>query len=95
MSESIESMIEKLKARLGDSLEHVVKFDVDGVGTVIADQSGVRQEDSEAVVTLSADMDTFAAILNGEINPAMAVMSGKVKIDGDMSAAMSLNTLLA
>jgi len=95
MSESIETLIEKLKNKLGDNLDQPVKFVVEGYEPVIADQSGVRQGDAEVVVTLTADMETFASILNGEVNPAMAVMSGDVKIDGDMSVAMSLNSLLA
>lgn len=95
MSESIDVLIEKLGNKLGDRLENSVKFLIEGEDAVIADQSGVRREDGEADVTLSADIDTFASILNGEINPAMAVMSGKVKLEGDMSAAMALNTLLA
>jgi putative sterol carrier protein len=32
--------------------------------------------------------------LNGDLNPMMAVMTGKVKISGDMSVAMKLQNLL-
>jgi putative sterol carrier protein len=31
---------------------------------------------------------------NGELNPMMAVMSGKVKIKGDMGLAMKLQSLI-
>ena len=95
MSEIMATLIEKLENKLGSNLDQPVKFVVEGHPPVIADQTGVRQEDGDAVVTLTADMDTFASILNGDVNPAMAVMSGNVKLDGDMSVAMSLNSLLA
>ncbi|MBL0023782.1 MAG: SCP2 sterol-binding domain-containing protein [Saprospiraceae bacterium] len=31
---------------------------------------------------------------NGELNPMMAVMSGKIKIKGDMGLAMKLQSLI-
>jgi putative sterol carrier protein len=33
-------------------------------------------------------------LLHGDLNPMMAVMTGKVKISGDMTVAMKLQNLL-
>ena len=44
---------------------------------------------------MTADVDTFQAILEGELNPTAAFMSGKLTIDGDMGAAMKLGGVLA
>ena len=39
--------------------------------------------------------ETFQGILSGDINPASAMMSGKLNIDGDMGLAMALGNALA
>ena len=46
-------------------------------------------------MTLSADVETFQSILDGELNPTAAFMSGKLTVDGDMGAAMRLGSVLA
>ncbi|MEC7965460.1 MAG: SCP2 sterol-binding domain-containing protein, partial [Pseudomonadota bacterium] len=46
-------------------------------------------------VTLTADAETFEAMLTGEMNPTSAFMSGKLTIDGDMGQAMALATAFA
>jgi putative sterol carrier protein len=33
-------------------------------------------------------------VLSGKLNPAMAFMSGKIKVQGDMALAMKLQQLL-
>ena len=43
------------------------------------------------VVATDAD---FLAIVNGKLNPQMAFMSGKLKIQGDMGLAMKLQQIL-
>ncbi len=95
MSATFEELVEGLKAKLSGGFEKPVKIVVEGYPPLLVDQSGVRQEDGEAVVTLTADSDTFASILSGETNAAMAVMSGQVKLEGDMSTAMTLNAALS
>ena len=42
-----------------------------------------------------ASRDTFEGILNGDTNPTMAYMSGKLKIDGSLPAAMKLGGALS
>ena len=64
-------------------------------GTVMMDSTGARAADEEADVTLSADAETFQAILSGDTNPTGAFMSGKLKIDGDMGMAMKLASVLS
>ncbi|MGB0439385.1 MAG: SCP2 sterol-binding domain-containing protein, partial [Paracoccaceae bacterium] len=59
------------------------------------DGDGARVSDDDADVTLSADVETFQAILEGEMNPTAAFMQGKLTVDGDMGAAMQLAQALA
>ncbi|MEM6944726.1 MAG: SCP2 sterol-binding domain-containing protein [Pseudomonadota bacterium] len=39
---------------------------------------------------MSGDLDTFRDLFDGALDPTSAFMTGKIKIDGDMGAAMKL-----
>jgi hypothetical protein len=49
---------------------------------------------SGAKCTVAATEADFLAIVNGKLNPQMAFMSGKLKIQGDMGLAMKLQMIL-
>jgi putative sterol carrier protein len=72
-------------------------FDVTGVGvwTVRVDDGVVTVADGAeaADCTISATEETLTRIVNGEQNPTTAYMTGKLKIDGDMGAALKLQKL--
>ena len=72
-------------------------FDIDGVGawTVKVDDGQVSVEEGvqDADTTLSASQETFEKIIAGEQNATTAYMTGKLKIKGDMGAAMKLQKL--
>lgn len=57
---------------------------------VTADYTG---DDANCTVTV-ANGDDWVAIASGKMNPTMAFMQGKVKVKGDMSLALKLQTLL-
>ena len=38
--------------------------------------------------------EDWLGMLNGSLNPMQAFMSGKIKIDGDMTLAMSLQQVM-
>jgi putative sterol carrier protein len=96
MSDVVAAAVAALSEKLGDdALDATVKFTIDGEGSLMVDESGVRAGDEEADVTLSADAETFEAILDGALNPTNAFMSGKLRVDGDMSVAMRLAGVLA
>lgn len=59
------------------------------------DQPSVTNEDKEADCTITTSVDTLDAIRTGKQNPMMAVMTGKVKIKGDMGLAMKLQQLFS
>lgn len=95
MSEILDRAAEAINRRLGgEPLPHSVKFQVAGEGCVLVDGAGARVEDGPADCTLIADAKTFEKILKGKANPAMAVMTGKLKIEGDMTVALKLGSLL-
>jgi len=65
---------------------------------VVIDGSGekniISNEDVEADCSITMSLDNFKKLNKGQINPMMAVMSGKIKIKGDMGLAMKLQSLL-
>jgi putative sterol carrier protein len=92
LNEAASVLNEKLA---GADFDGTAKFDIEGEGCVMMDATGARVADEAADVTLSADAETFQAILSGDTNPTGAFMSGKLKIDGDMGMAMKLAAVLA
>lgn len=95
MSEVIEKAVSALNEKLADGFDGLAKFEIEGEGSVLVDQSGARASDDDADVTLSADADTFAAMMDGSLNPTSAFMTGKLKVDGDMGLAMKLGGVLS
>lgn len=64
-------------------------------GIIVVNGDGsVTNENVDADCTIAATEENFTALLQGDLNPMMAVMTGKVKISGDMSVAMKLQNLL-
>ena len=72
-------------------------FDIEDAGawTVsIADGAiTVNEGAGEADCTISTSAESFEKIMSGEQNPTSAYMTGKLKIKGDMGAAMKLQKL--
>lgn len=96
MSDIVAQAVEALNGKLGGTgFDGVAKFVIEGEGAVVIDADGARAGDDPADVTLTADADTFKAIMDGEMNPTSAFMSGKLAIDGDMGAAMRLGSVFA
>jgi len=89
--------VEKLQEKLADGFDGCARIAIEGEGSIIVDNEGVRagSEDDEVDVTLSADAETFQSIFEGDLDPTAAFMSGKLSVDGDMGAAMRLGGLLS
>ena len=71
-------------------------FGDDGCVHVDATQSPaeITTENKDADVTLVTSIETFGKILNGESDPNIAFMMGKLKIRGSMGLALKLNAFL-
>jgi putative sterol carrier protein len=72
-------------------------FDIEGAGqwTVRVEDGSVNVAEGaqDADVTISASEEVFQKILSGEQNATSAYMTGKIKLKGDMGAAMKLQKL--
>ena len=53
----------------------------------------VTEGAGQADTTISTSEETMLAVVRGEQNPTTAYMTGKLKIKGDMGAAMKLQKL--
>jgi len=95
MSDMITSAVAALTEKLSGGFDGSAKFVIEDEGAITVDSDGVRAADDDADVTLTADADTFQAIIDGEMDPTSAFMQGRLTVDGDMGAAMKLGSALA
>ena len=98
---SVQEFFEGLPGRVTPEriagMNNTYMFDIEGAGTwtvALADGTlTVTEEAGEADCTISASEENFEKIVAGEQNPTTAYMTGKLKIKGDMGAAMKLQKL--
>lgn len=93
MSDVVTAAVAALEDRIS-GFDGTAKFVIEGEGSIMVDNGEVRPGDEAADVTLRADRDTFEGMLDGTVNPTMAFMSGKLKIEGDMGLAMKLGAAM-
>lgn len=74
-----------------------IKLNLKGDGVIHVDSKGtenvVSNNDLPADCTVTITPDNFKKLVNGDLNPMMAMMSGKLKIKGDMAVAMKLQDM--
>ncbi|WP_371396344.1 SCP2 sterol-binding domain-containing protein [Fretibacter rubidus] len=92
-----EEIVAKMNEALGKAggLDKSVKFDFGDDGQVFASGTEAVAEDKDADCTISVSKDDFIALASGNLDPMMAFMSGKLKVAGDMSVAMGLQSLFS
>ena len=92
--EGLESRIDPAKTA---GMTNTYLFDIDGQEwTVAVDDGAVKVTEGDAGpadCTISSSEETFQKIAAGEQNPTSAYMTGKLKVKGDMGAAMKLQKL--
>jgi putative sterol carrier protein len=72
-------------------------FDIEGEGKWVVNVAdgaiSVSEGEGAADATIETSGETFDKIVSGEQNPTTAYMTGKLKIKGDMGAALKLQKL--
>jgi putative sterol carrier protein len=80
-----------------EGMNNTYVFDIEGAGvwTVAVAEGAISVSEgaSDADCTFSASEETFEKIASGEQNATTAYMTGKLKIKGDMGAAMKLQKI--
>jgi putative sterol carrier protein len=102
MAETVQDFFANLSSRADSSktagMTNSYLFDIEGAGqwsvdvddgTVTVTEGGGGDPD----VTIATSQETFEKIIAGEQNPTSAYMTGKLKVKGDMGAAMKLQKL--
>ncbi len=101
MAESVQEFFDGLASGVDGSktagMTNSYLFDIEGAGqwkVAVADgKVDVTEGGGEADTTISTSEETMMAVIRGEQNPTTAYMTGKLKIKGDMGAAMKLQKL--
>ena len=60
-----------------------------------SDQPAITEEDGEADTTLRLSEDNFRKLLAGNLDPTLAYMTGKLKVEGKLGVAMKINAMLS
>ncbi len=88
--------VKELAERKSGNLKSIVNFKFEE-GVIHLDDTQtptvVSNEEKGADCTIRMKIGNFEKLMGGNLNPMMAYMSGKMKIDGDMSVAMKLSSL--
>ena len=102
MAQSVTEFFDGLPSRVDESktagMTNTYRFEIDGAGSWTVDvQDGkvsVSQDGgAEPDCTITTSEENFQKLIGGELNPTTAYMTGKLKIEGDMGAAMKLQKL--
>jgi putative sterol carrier protein len=92
--DTLESRVDASKTA---GMNNSFLFEIEGAGTWKVDVAdgnvSVTEGPGDADVTIRASEETFSAIASGEQNPTTAYMTGKLKVEGDMGAALKLQKL--
>ena len=94
---TLQEITTQLRAAVGADagLGKSLKFDFKGAGVIHIDGGAVTNEDLPADCTIEVSQADFEDLARGRLDPAMAMMRGKLKVRGDMGVAMKLQPILA
>ncbi len=92
---SLDKIASKIGERLsGTGFDRSVKIDLGADGAILIDGESAAVGNGDADCTITMSMDNFESLIAGDLNPTAAFMTGKMKVAGDMSAAMALSQAL-
>ena len=101
--ESVKDFFETLPARVpaenAAGVTNSYLFEIKDAGTWLVDVDDgkitVTEGEAEADVHIGMSEETFRKLAAGEQNPMRGVMTGKIKVKGNMGAAAKLQKLFA
>lgn len=93
---SVEAIVSKLTEVIGggSGLDGSLKMNMGDEGSIRIEGTEVTTDDGDADATINISLEDAVAMMNGELNPTMAFMQGKLSVDGNMGMAMKLSNLL-
>jgi putative sterol carrier protein len=96
---TLQELTDQIRTKVthADNINATAKIVTDqGVVFIDATQSPalVSNDDKPADCDLQVSIDNLVKMGNGDLNPMMAVMTGKLKIKGDMGIAMKMGQVM-
>ncbi len=98
---SLESLTEELRKRAvqNPKLGYKVKIALEDGGVIYwdgtAEQSILTNDDAEADTTLRISAENLEKLIAGALDPTMAYMTGKLKVEGKLGVALKINAMLS
>jgi putative sterol carrier protein len=98
---SLESLTEALRKHAAQSpkLGYKVKFVLEDGGVIFWDGTGDQtlfsNQDGEADTTMRLSAENLEKLVAGNLDPTMAYMTGKLKVEGKMGVALKINSMLS
>ena len=91
----LEQIVERMQKELATkSFDGSLKFDCGDEGVIVVSDGTASTEDQDTDCTSRMTLDNLVKLLTGKLNPMTGVMTGKLKVSGDMGVAMKLGKLL-
>jgi putative sterol carrier protein len=94
---TLEQVTERVGAAVGDrsGLDAKIKFKFGDDGILYIDGKSepnqVHNADQDSDITISVSMDNFERIIDKQLNPKVALMTGRMRLRGDSRIAMRLD----
>ncbi|MBU9722905.1 MULTISPECIES: SCP2 sterol-binding domain-containing protein [Bacillaceae] len=102
VKDMFQDLLDKMKedpSHLGD-MNVIYQFNLSGTDVVYQlkienkEVDFVKEEKYDPKITIEMNEENFKKLVEGNLNPTMAYMSGKLKVRGDLSLALKLHSLL-
>ncbi len=77
---------------LGGSVKFVIG---DSIVMIDGPNGEISSDDNEATCTVTTDDETMQAIMDGTSSSQAAFMTGKLKVAGDMSLALKIQSVIS
>ena len=94
---TLEELTSRVRASVGEEsgLKARVKFNFGADGFIFIDgvskPNQVSNEDAESDITITVSMENFRKIIDKQLRPQIALMTGRMRLRGDMRIALRLN----
>lgn len=92
---SVQQIVDQIKPKVESAgFERSVKFDTGSDGVIVIDGATISTDDQDTDCTIKLSLSDLEDLISGDLSPTTAFMTGKIKVEGDMSVAMALSQLL-
>lgn len=91
----LQDISDKISANLASKeFDGSLKFDCGEDGVIVLADNAATTQNQDTDCTIRITQDNLVKLLTGKLNPMSGVMTGKLKISGNMGVAMKLGELL-